>query len=160
MSRPGREGFGIRWRIVALVTGATFATALGLGIVATNWTTKTALARAHASLEHRAAVLIPLLESAYAELGDDTRVIASTPPILGIARSSANAGIDPLDGSSWQLWRTRLETIFTSFLARRPHYVQIRYISHAEDAREIVRVDATGLGPDRTIRVTPIERLQ
>ncbi|MCO6188302.1 PAS domain S-box protein [Rhizobium sp. L1K21] len=74
----------------------------------------------------------------------DAVIVSQTPPIQGIIRSRAAGGIDPLDGSSYQRWRTRLETIFASVIRRRSEYTQIRYIGFADDGREIVRVNSTG----------------
>ena len=78
------------------------------------------------------------------------------PPIQGIIRSSRNGGIDPLDGSSQELWVHRLATIFESVLARRPDHFQIRYIGLADGGKEIVRVERGPAG----IKITPPSELQ
>ncbi|MCA8938192.1 MAG: response regulator, partial [Planctomycetes bacterium] len=71
----------------------------------------------------------------------DTRVLAMTPPIQGIVRAKANNGIDPKDGSSLEVWRDRLATIFENVLKEKPHYLQLRYIGLENDGLEIVRAE-------------------
>lgn len=72
-----------------------------------------------------------------------TQVIAlsSTPPIQGIIRAREAGGIDPFDGSTETLWRSRLATIFQGHLQANPEYYQIRYIGIGDGGKEIVRVD-------------------
>lgn len=72
----------------------------------------------------------------------DIAALAGTPPIQGLVRAIGDdQGIDPLDGSTTDQWRHRLETIFISFMKARPQYTQLRYIALADGGRELVRVD-------------------
>lgn len=75
-------------------------------------------------------------------MAEDAAVAAGFPPVQGILRARrAPGGIDPLDGSALALWRDRLETLFSSLLANRTGYTQVRFILPEGDWREVVRVD-------------------
>ncbi len=74
------------------------------------------------------------------ELTRDTLLLANTPPIQGIIRASRD-GRDPLDGSTLQSWRERLEIIFEGVARHKPDYLQVRFIGVADGGRELVRVN-------------------
>lgn len=101
---------------------------------------------AKARLATEALVLSQRFNLGYRMIANDLETISRTPPIQGIIRSQANGGIDPLDGSTLDLWRTRLETIFEAVLRGRPEYFQFRYIGTDDTGRELVRVDREGQG--------------
>ncbi len=81
----------------------------------------------------------------------DALVLSRTPPVRGLMRSTKNAGVDPVDGSTTLQWRRRLETTFISLMESRPSYVQVRYIGMADGGREIVRVNRTATGLERVV---------
>ncbi len=81
---------------------------------------------------------------AVARLREDVQFLAATPPLAGIARARAAGGVDPLEGDTEAVWRARLQTIFMSFIRRRPHYAQVRFIEFGDGGRELVRVDRVG----------------
>lgn len=85
-------------------------------------------------------------KGAYDEMRNDGGVVVRTPPFRGLYRSMKNNDIDPLDGSTTELWRKRLETIFISMMKYRPHYTQMRFIGMADHGRELVRVNQVGKG--------------
>jgi len=95
-------------------------------------------------------------KASYDQMKSDVQVLSQTPPIQGIIRSTAGAGIDALDGSTTLVWRERLGTIFSSMVAARPHYAQLRYIGVADDGRELVRINRTSAG----IHFVPEKKLQ
>ena len=74
------------------------------------------------------------------------RFLALVPPIAGIGRALLNNAIDPVDGTSLALWRTRLEQISTAWIASTPDVYEARLIGAADGGRELVRVhqDAAG----------------
>lgn len=74
-------------------------------------------------------------------LRQDVLFLASTPPISGMVRASANKGLDPRDKDSYAKWETRLQEIFTVFLHAHPEYYELRFIGAAGEGRELVRVD-------------------
>ncbi len=77
-------------------------------------------------------------------LSRDALYLVGTPPIAGIPRSTLNQGIDPIDGSTTEIWTRRLETIFTELIRAKPNYQQIRLITVKDNGRELVRVDRKG----------------
>lgn len=88
----------------------------------------------------------------------DVSFLRGTPPVNGIIRAYSNNGIDPFDGSTIDIWYSRLATIFSEMLEAKKEYVQIRYIGLKNNGREIVRVDR--YGPNGTIRRVPENELQ
>ncbi len=65
----------------------------------------------------------------------------STPPISGLVRAAKDPeGIDRQDNTSFDGWRSRLETIFTAFLKNNEQYSQARVI-YADSGKEFIRVD-------------------
>lgn len=146
---PARR-FGIAGKIAlwAAVFGA--ATALGVGALMYQSSYEAVremdeLATAEA-LERATVRLLASMD----RLRQDTVILSTMPPIQGLVRSDKNGGIDPLDGSTEQLWEERLADIFATFLNARPEYFQIRFVSAAGEGIEIVRVDKGNEGTQRT----------
>ncbi|KMP10461.1 hypothetical protein UR09_06155, partial [Candidatus Nitromaritima sp. SCGC AAA799-A02] len=81
------------------------------------------------------------IQNAIFEMINDVKFLAKTPPIQGIIRTAKGNGIDPLDGSTQELWRERLAVIFKEFLGEKSRYLQLRYIGKQGNGREIVRVE-------------------
>ncbi|TGD73624.1 response regulator [Mangrovimicrobium sediminis] len=67
--------------------------------------------------------------------------LSRVPPVSGIYRATQSGGVDPLDGTTTQQWKQRLEKIFTAYIGEHPEIAQIRYIGVADGGRELVRVD-------------------
>lgn len=91
--------------------------------------------------ENHLNIFAESIRSNLSELKNDALFLSSTPPIKGILRSRSNGGIDPLDGSSEELWKGRLATIFSEMLYAKKRYIQVRYIGVENNGREIVRVE-------------------
>ncbi len=83
-------------------------------------------------------------KASYDRMKNDVFIVLHTPPIQGIIRSRENRGIDPNDGSTINLWKTRLETIFSSIMLHRNSYTQMRFIGVEEGGKEIARVNRVG----------------
>lgn len=79
-----------------------------------------------------------------------------TPPIKGLTRALANDGVDPLDGTRFDQWQNRLETIFAAMLRSNPEIDQLRVISTQTAGRELIRVDRAG----GSINIAPESDLQ
>jgi PAS domain S-box-containing protein len=62
-------------------------------------------------------------------LKNDVKFLSKVPPIHGIIRAQQNKGIDPVDGSSQEIWKQRLSSIFKEMLSSKSNYTQIAYIS-------------------------------
>lgn len=95
------------------------------------------------------------LRSIAAQLAKDARFLASLPPIQGIV--NARGGVE---GDDEQVWRGRLETIFTGMLRSNPDYLSLAYeAKQGENAADIVRVERNPSDPT-LVRVLPASRLQ
>ncbi len=77
------------------------------------------------------------IQNAIFEMINDVKFLARTPPVQGIVRTAKGIQFDPLDGSTQDLWRERLATIFKEFLSEKNRYIQLRYIGKQGNGREI-----------------------
>lgn len=69
----------------------------------------------------------------------DVTYLASTAPVAGMIRAIANDGIDPLDQSTYFLWKQRLENNLSSFVSSHSYYDQLRFLDTT--GQELVRID-------------------
>ena len=84
------------------------------------------------------------IQERLSEYRNDLRFLHATPPVSGLPRSLNNAGIDPLEQTSYSQWKKRLETIFVAFLQNNIAYQQLRIIATTEQGMELVRADRVG----------------
>ena len=143
------RGFGarrsLRGKLVLLVVVTTTAALFMLSAVHVISMRELAKANALQKLQLVSEADGTRLATVFDGMRTDAQILAGLPPIDGIARTTwAPRTIDPVDGSSLDLWRDRLKTIFESVLSGRPHYTQIRFIGRANDWRELVRVNQSG----------------
>ncbi|MGQ8366715.1 ATP-binding protein [Glaciecola sp. 1036] len=68
----------------------------------------------------------------------DVSFLHSTPPISGLTRAKAD-GVDPLDGTTTELWLKRLSQIFAGFMQYKIEYSQLRVLD--AQGQEILRVE-------------------
>ena len=95
------------------------------------------------------------IEHKLGSLTKDLHVISNTPPFMGIIRATDAGGIDPKAGDSIDVWRHRLEQIFSSFLhEQNNYYLQLSFID--SNGMELVRVDSTAGG----LKTVTKEKLQ
>ncbi|MGJ8692392.1 MAG: ATP-binding protein [Thalassotalea sp.] len=80
----------------------------------------------------------------------------STPPVSGLSRSMMNNDVDPVDSTTTEQWKKRLQIIFKAFIQTNPNVKQIRYISRVNNGREIVRAERV----EGSITITPNNLLQ
>ncbi|MDC8830773.1 ATP-binding protein [Alteromonas gilva] len=80
-----------------------------------------------------------LISSEYRAFKEDITFLYSTPPISGLTRAATNDGVDPLDGTTTELWKGRLSNIFTSFMENNQAYFQLRVID--AKGQEMLRVE-------------------
>ena len=89
------------------------------------------------------------------QLAKDARFIAALPPVQGIV--AARAGVE---GDEEDVWRGRLESIYTGMLHSNPRYLALTYVAKVpEGTEEVVRVERNPADPtfERTL---PAGRLQ
>lgn len=144
--RRTRVQLSLRGKITLLACGIALAASLAVSLINVSRDGDLAMAQATQALEAEAQLVAARLEAGFRDMADDARIVEQTPPIQGIIRTLNNGGIDPDDGSSMALWRSRLATIFESIMASRLAYTQIRYIGLDDDGRELVRVNRTDAG--------------
>ncbi|MDF0596800.1 sensor histidine kinase [Psychromarinibacter halotolerans] len=102
-------------------------------------------AEARRYLNARAALYAERIEDAFSRMQRDGHSLSGTPPVPGLIRAMrAPDGLDPLDGTSAELWRERLAQIFSAVLHNTPHFTQIRYIGMDDNWTELVRADRNG----------------
>ena len=156
--KPERRGRSIRFRITVLAVFLVVATALAV----TTWVFRSfeeqLVEQTLGELDSETHLQGLRFLARIQEVRQDVTFLSGTPPIEGIVRAQDAGGVDPLDGSTEAMWKTRLQTIFAQMAQAKPHYVQLRYIGLAEGGRELVRVDRRG--PGGAIRVVPESELQ
>ena len=152
------RGRSIRFRITALSVFLVVATALAV----TTWVFKSfeeqLVEQTLSELDSETHLQGLRFLSRIQEVRQDVSFLSGTPPIEGIVRARDAGGTDPLDGSTEEMWKKRLQTIFSQLAQAKPHYVQIRYIGLADAGRELIRIDRQG--PGGAIRVVEDAELQ
>ena len=83
---------------------------------------------------------------------EDTLFLASTPPVQGILRSLNAEHYDKEGSSSYQQWKKRLESIFTTMLGSKGGYLKIRFID--KFGQELVVV---GNEAGKFVAATPVQ---
>lgn len=147
---------GLSYRIMALTACCVAISTFAIGSISFLKIRTESDRLAQVNLQTEAQILSQRFYLDYYIIANDLVTISQTPPIQGLIRSIQNGDIDPTDGSTTDQWRSRLATIFRAVLRGRSDYFQFRYISAADDGRELVRVE---IGADG-YETTPKEELQ
>ncbi|MCG8613496.1 MAG: ATP-binding protein [Pseudomonadales bacterium] len=130
-----------RWSLLLFVIGAT-SLLLALGFYAVQSYTRDQVMAEYADNIKRQLTTKARAFNEHLVLNQQRiRFLYSTPPIDGIVRASQNNGIDPLDGTTLKLWKSRLERIFAGYIQNNPDIAQLRYIGVADNGLELVRVN-------------------
>lgn len=146
----------LRNRIIVLACCVSLLTSIALGVLLVMRTTSISYEMAVENVAHETQLVALDFKSAYNEIEHDAFAISRTPPIQGMLRSAAHNDVDPLDGSTTEQWRQRLEAIFASVMSARTSYTQIRYIGVQNEGRELVRVNRH----DDGFEMVPVSLLQ
>ncbi len=85
-----------------------------------------------------------IVNSTISSAKSDIRFLHATPPISGLPRAFYNKGIDPYDGTTYQQWKERIETIFIGFMENNLAVEQLRIIEVTAQGNELVRVQRRG----------------
>jgi signal transduction histidine kinase/ActR/RegA family two-component response regulator len=80
------------------------------------------------------------LQAATEGLRSDLLALRAAPASAGIARASANGGIDPAEGETLEAWRTQMIARCISALEADPHYRRCRLVRAHAGAQEVDRV--------------------
>lgn len=148
-------------QIVGVLLTVLIVSAAVIGVT----THETYVAQQHArfeSLKGDANSLEDGLRNKAIELTKAARFMAALPPIQGIidARSGAPSG----DGASGdtveneEVWKGRLQTIYSGLLNAHPDYLSVAFISFADESQEIVRAERQNLDGG-LVRIVPDSRL-
>ena len=146
----------LRGKLVLAAVLVSVVTAFVVGAV--NYGRIVTLTRNNAleRIDSQVAILLPQIVLHYRAMKVDAETVSRTPPFQGLRRAIENGGVDPKDGSTVQVWRERLETIFKSVMVQHSAYLQMRFIGLADNGREIVRVNRSA---GKLVSVAP-ENLQ
>ncbi|WP_425409781.1 ATP-binding protein [Hyphococcus sp.] len=131
-------------RIVLTSVALVICTASTIGVIQYVGFSNDQLERHKEQLETKIERDAQYLQDITEDARSDVMFLTETPPIQGIIRARENDGVDPLDGSSEEVWKNRLGQIFEGLARNNSDYLQIRYIGLADNGREIVRVDRNG----------------
>jgi two-component system sensor histidine kinase/response regulator len=107
-------------------------------------------------IEDQLAIRTRLLATELQDSRLKVRFLYSTPPISGMVRAEKSGGVDPYDGTTTALWKSRLETIFIGFMENNPEVTQARYIGLHDNGKELVRVQRN----QGSINIIPKAQLQ
>ncbi|TYC63571.1 PAS domain S-box protein [Rhodobacterales bacterium] len=146
MRAAKRRRGSLKGRIMLLTAVCVALSTLAIGTLSFMRIRAESLDLAEIRLASEARLLSQRFNTAYHLIANDLKLLVQTPPVQGIIRSQRNNGVDPLDGSTGDSWKRRLETVFQANLRGRPEYFQFRYIALDEAGRELVRVDRAGTG--------------
>ncbi len=135
--------FTLRNKIIWLACGLTLFVSLLIGGYAFNSIKNVTIDTAIQGLAGETRQMTLKFRNAYKQMENDALILQQTPPIKGLIRTQ-DGQEDSLDGSTRELWKTRLETIFRSVMRLRPHYTQMRYIGVKNNGQELVRVNRKG----------------
>ncbi|MBU2894016.1 response regulator [Colwellia sp. D2M02] len=104
--------------------------------------------------EHELAIetslVEPIIEQLYSQAYSDTLFLSKTPAIQEMITAIKNSNKE-----NSRLWRSRLEQIFSEFIAHKDYYYQVRYIGLANNGLELANVRN-----DVPQKITPEQALQ
>ncbi|QBG37481.1 response regulator [Litorilituus sediminis] len=95
----------------------------------------------------------PIIDQLYTQAYSDTLFLSGTPPIMGLLNAT-----EQNDTLNYQLWKNRLEQIFTKFVQNKPFYYQIRYIGVENNGLELVNVRS--FESNQQVSAVPNRKLQ
>ena len=139
-----RKGFSIVMKVSILAGSIAAFASLFVGALIINGSAEIIYQEALDHLKYETHIKSLKLVSDIKNLSDDTKYLASTPPIQGIPQAIKSNGTDFHDNTRIQVWQKRLTTIFTELIRAKPNYSQIRYIGIADEGKELTRVDRKG----------------
>lgn len=151
-----RKGLSIVMKVSILAGSIAAFASLIVGALIINGSTEIIYQEALNHLKYETNIKSLKLVSGIKNLSDDTKYLASTPPIQGIPLAIKSNDADSRDNSRIQVWQKRLTTIFTELIRAKPNYLQIRYIGIADGGKELTRVDRKG----NLIQILPDKLLQ
>ncbi len=129
----------IAMQFVVVVAGLVIVTAGVVGVLQYQQNTAGHISREAGRLDVSLQKSTLYFKDVIEDVSSKVLFLAETPPIQGYIRAESNNGIDPTDGSTQEVWKSRLAQIFSSMLRSDQKLVQIRLIK--AKGQELVRVD-------------------
>ena len=145
-------------RLTLAMVGLVLLTAAAVGYLTDRNIEGIALQRNLDRIDNRARVLADELEGVFGVARADVVGFGSAVAAAGIVRARLAGGIDPIDGTTEAVWRTRMASRYAAELAAKPGYRAFRIVGLDDGGRDIVRVDRSG--PDGAIRSVPEAALE
>jgi PAS domain S-box-containing protein len=149
---------GLTTRLTIAMVGLVLLTALILQILAHRNLVTAILPGEFARVQFRAQQVAADIKGYVSATRAEILAARHSAAVEGLVRAHAAGGVDPLDGSTEQEWRERLEADLAADLSANPAHLQFRLIGVQEEGLEIVRVDRSG--ENGAIRIVPKEELQ
>jgi nitrogen fixation negative regulator NifL len=134
----------ILFKMILISTVMVSVTGFGIGYIVHQLHYEAIIQKEIRLLEEEVRQQAMLITSGISELNKDVKFLADTGPIRGIIRAKKGAGLDPLNLETLDFWQKQLASTFTSLMAAKPEYLQVRFIGVANQGREIVRVERKG----------------
>ena len=142
--------YSITFKITALVGFLVIATAVFVGYWNNHIFYKRLVEAELRDLGESTASAKIRIEAKLQEQSDMLRFLAATPPVAGLIRAHLAGGIDPLDRSSIEQWRRRLQLIFDSLANARTSNVQIEFVSLTAGIDSVYSNNAKSVNPRST----------
>lgn len=146
----------IKTKLILFIFGLSLLSLLISGSVFYYFVYRMSTEQAHEYVANEARLIATKFKGIYNDLANNISMVSYTPPIQGIIRSKKNYDVDPIEDSTLNQWRHRLESIFMSVMKHNKSYYQMRYIGIENGGREIVRVNRE----NNELKVVPYSKLQ
>jgi PAS domain S-box-containing protein len=143
-------------RMAIAMVALVLLTAVAVGSLSYRNLTTALLPSAAERSQIHVRLLATRLQSYVQGARDDIFGFRSAVALRGIVRAQLAGGVDPVDGTTEEVWRQRMASRYTEELAAKTAYDQFRII--AANGRELLRVDRSG--KDGAIRIVPDAELQ
>lgn len=131
----------IKFKLVALICGLALSSLVITCVVFYYFVHKISIQQANEHIANETKLTAAKFKSIYDDIKNNVSIVSNTPPIQGIIRSKHNYDFDPIEDSTLNQWRHRLENIFTSIMKHNHNYFQMRLVGIENNGREIVRVN-------------------
>jgi len=143
-------------RISLLSLIITLSGVLIISLVAYSYSARLLQEEELRALAHKVSREGTTIRQRFETILEDAHFLNQSDPIQGIARALRNDGYDDVENMTLPLWEKRLATLFTTVMAQREIYAQMRLILANREGQEIVRVDRI----DNVLKVRSAKELQ
>lgn len=132
---------GIATRLAIVISLVALVATATVGYMVYSGARETLIEGAFDRVRHTSETIELRTFATLSAIGDDVQFLRTTPPVEGIVRAKLKGGLDPMWSIYDDEWGTFLADLMKSFLESRSAYLRARFISLAENGRELVRVE-------------------